>query len=232
MATLTLGPPAAERGRRTRLADLAEAAAVERPPRQARAQRRLSRSCADKSCAPRRRALRRRRHRSADSRAARAWRAADYWPSSPRRISSTKPIKKAAPGPMNGRSPPSAERSRRARRAAPARACARRARTARRKRRRVKNLRARRRRRSSAASLTVAGRGGSPGERNSMFAAHPAARKRERYRRACFVPSASERSLGRGNFAALPRIDRDRGAERSRQSLERGFGDMMAVLPI
>src|SRR5262245_1050761 len=44
--------------------------------------------------------------------------------------------------------------------------------------------------------------------------------------------SAAERALGGGHFARRPRIDGDSRPQRPRQTLEAGFGDMVAVLPI
>jgi hypothetical protein len=44
--------------------------------------------------------------------------------------------------------------------------------------------------------------------------------------------SAAELTLGGWHFARGARIDRDRRAKRPRQTLEAGFGDMMAVLAI
>ena len=44
--------------------------------------------------------------------------------------------------------------------------------------------------------------------------------------------SAAELTLGGRHFARRARIDRDRGTKRPRQTLEAGFGDMMAVLAI
>src|SRR6266581_1029789 len=44
--------------------------------------------------------------------------------------------------------------------------------------------------------------------------------------------SAAEPTLGGWHLARRPRIDRDRRAQRPRQTLEAGFGDMVAVLAI
>ena len=44
--------------------------------------------------------------------------------------------------------------------------------------------------------------------------------------------SAAELTLGGRHFAGRARIDRNRGTKRPRQTLETGFGDMMAVLAI
>jgi hypothetical protein len=44
--------------------------------------------------------------------------------------------------------------------------------------------------------------------------------------------SAAEPTLGGRHFPRGARIDRNRRAKRPRQTLEAGFGDMMAVLAI
>jgi hypothetical protein len=44
--------------------------------------------------------------------------------------------------------------------------------------------------------------------------------------------SAAELTLGGWHFARRARIDRDSRAQRPRQTLEAGFGDMVAVLAI
>ena len=41
-----------------------------------------------------------------------------------------------------------------------------------------------------------------------------------------------QRPLGRGDAAALARVDRDRGAERAGEPLEAGLGDVVVVLAV
>src|SRR3954451_8081308 len=47
----------------------------------------------------------------------------------------------------------------------------------------------------------------------------------------CFPPP-SKRALGRGNLVLARHVERDRGTYRARQSLEAGFGDVMAVCAV
>src|SRR5438270_10022415 len=58
----------------------------------------------------------------------------------------------------------------------------------------------------------------------------------------CFFPaymllpkreaSAAERALGRWDLVRGVRVDRNRGPQRARQSLEAGFGDMMIIAAV